>query len=357
MNKLAIQLKQSGIKTIKGDIIADDSWFDGVRYSIDLPWSDEQNYYGAQISALTLSPDKDFDAGTVIIEVLPAKQIEEKATISVQPNNNYVKIVNKVKTVSADSKEDILIERKHGTNTIIIKGDMPVGSKSTREWISVWEPTNYVLELFKQSLQEHGVKLKGKPRVGKAPNEITKLYTHHSMPLSELLIPFMKLSNNGHAESLVKELGKVSTGEGSWEKGLEIVKQELANLGVNTDTLVLRDGSGISHVNLVPANEISRLLYEVQKEPWFPVFLQSFPVSGSKEKLLGGTLRYRMTESPSVGKVIAKTGTISTVSSLSGYIDTKSGERYIFSILLNNLVDDKRGKEIEDQICTILLNH
>ena len=354
LDRMAKDLKRMGVTEIQGDIVADDSWYDHVRYSLDLPWSDETTYYGAQVSALTVSPDQDFDSGTVLVEVKPGNEIGRVPTITIKPSTNYVTIINNAVTVSPDARTEIKIEREHGTNTITVNGTMPMKASKVKEWVAVWEPSGYALNLFQQSLAKQGIKWSGKGKAGIAPQETTLLTSKKSIPLSELLVPFMKLSNNGHAETLIKEMGKVVKGEGSWEKGLEVMVEQLANLGVHPEMLVLRDGSGISHVDLIPANELTSLLYTIQNQPWFSTYLTSLPIAGEQGKRNGGTLRYRLKDKVIKGKVRAKTGSISTVSSLSGYIETTSGQTLIFSIILNNLVDESKGKEIEDKLVRII---
>ncbi|WP_186580575.1 D-alanyl-D-alanine carboxypeptidase/D-alanyl-D-alanine endopeptidase [Aquibacillus kalidii] len=350
LEMFAQKLREKGIKKIEGDVLADDSWYDEERYSKDLVWSDESTYYGAGISALTISPNKDYDAGTVIVEVEAGEEVGDKAIIDLVPNTEYIKVINKINTIPKGEKGKLSFERSHGTNTIVIKGTIPIDSLQEREWVSVWEPTGYALEVFKESLERQGISWSEKETLAHKSNKKKVLVSSSSIPISELLVPFMKLSNNGHAETLVKEMGKVYKGEGSWEKGIEVMNTTLKNLAVDVEQIVIRDGSGLSHVNLIPANEITKLLYQVQNESWFPSFLNSLPVAGVEERLVGGTLRYRLNDT----NVKAKTGTLSTVSSLSGYVTSDSGHKLIFSILCNNVLSEDQAQQVEDEIVQII---
>ncbi|WP_456279414.1 D-alanyl-D-alanine carboxypeptidase/D-alanyl-D-alanine endopeptidase [Bacillus sp. AK128] len=357
LEEMVKELKSKGITKISGALIGDDTWFDNERLSIDLPWSDETTYYGAQVSAITLSPNDDYDAGTVIVEIKPNPTEGKPPIVEITPQTNYMKIVNSAVTVKAKDTRDLTIERMHGENTIVISGKIPQHGARVKEWVSVWEPTTYTLTLFKQVLNANGIVVDGPILVNETPTHAEKLITHSSMELSELLIPFLKFSNNGHGEALVKEMGKVVKGEGSWEKGLEAMLEELEKWGVNTSTMLLRDGSGISHVNLITASQLSKLLFMIQKEEWYNSYLNALPLAASSDRLLAGTLLHRMTNVSEQAVVRAKTGTLTTVSSLSGYLTTRNGESLIFSVLLNNLLDEDDGKRIEDQIVEIIANN
>src|SRR5699024_2938337 len=161
LDQFAKDLKDQGIKKIKGNIIGDDVWYDDVRLSQDLNWSDEPFYTGAQVSALTLSPNEDYDAGTVIVEVNPADKEGDKATVSLTPQTDYVTIVNKTKTVAADKANNISIEREHGSNEIIIEGEIPLEGTRSRSWVSIWEPTGYAVNVFKKALEDQGINFAG----------------------------------------------------------------------------------------------------------------------------------------------------------------------------------------------------
>ena len=331
LDLFAIDLLASGIHQINGNIIADDSWYDDVRLSQDLTWIDESQSYGAQVSALTLSPDKDYDAGTVIIHVSPSTKVGVPANLTLSPSTDYVKITNQTKTVEKNGSTKIEVEREHGTNEVIVKGTIALEHKNLKSWIAVWEPTQYVLHVFKSSLEKNGIQLgkRSKLLTSEIPKEATLLTYKKSIPLKELLVPFMKMSNNGIGETLTKEMGKFIYNEGSWDKGIEVISETISSFRMNPNTLQLRDGSGISHKNMIPANELTQLLFSVQSKSWFPEFENSLPLSGMPEKLVGGTLRKRLTEESFKGKIKAKTGTIDGASTLSGYVNQFNDNKYL----------------------------
>ncbi|MGP4063424.1 D-alanyl-D-alanine carboxypeptidase/D-alanyl-D-alanine endopeptidase [Oceanobacillus sp. M65] len=360
LDQFAKELKTQGIQKVKGDLIGDDTWYDDVRLSQDLNWSDEPFYTGAQVSALTLSPNEDYDAGTVIVQVSPADEPGGKAEISLSPETDYVTIENKTKMVPADESKDISIEREHGTNTIVVEGTMPVDGSNSRSWSSVWEPTGYALDVFKKALEEENIQFIGKSeeKTGATPEDAQLLTSKQSMPLHELLIPFMKLSNNGHGEVLTKEMGKVVAGEGSWDEGLDVIEDVAAQFGMDKDTIQLRDGSGMSHKTMIPASDLAQFLYEIQATDWFSEFQYALPIAGESDRFVGGTLRNRMTEEPAKGNVTAKTGSLTGVSTLSGYVTSADGEELIFSILINNYLGSSSSmRAIEDDIATTLAEH
>ncbi|WP_202080756.1 D-alanyl-D-alanine carboxypeptidase/D-alanyl-D-alanine-endopeptidase [Caldalkalibacillus salinus] len=346
-------LKEQGIESVKGDLVGDDTWYDDVRLSQDLAWDNESSYAGAQVSALSASPNDDYDAGTVIVEV-HASEIEEPTEVKVVPQTEYVNIINRTETVEEGGPRKISVYREHGTNDIIVEGTMPTDGFRYRTWVSVWEPTGYALDLFQQSLAQTGIRIMGKENaLGPTPEGTQTLVSHESMPLSELFIPFMKLSNNGHAEILIKEMGKQVHDEGSWPKGLQVVSDYLEDIGLDAEGIRLRDGSGMSHLNMVPAQALTELLYLIQDEPWYDVFLEGLPVAGESDRMVGGTLRNRMGDTPADGNVIAKTGSLTAKTSLSGYVTTADGHDLTFAVLFNNYMSNS-PKDLEDEIAVRL---
>jgi D-alanyl-D-alanine carboxypeptidase/D-alanyl-D-alanine-endopeptidase (penicillin-binding protein 4) len=193
----------------------------------------------------------------------------------------------------------------------------------------------------------------GKVKKGETPQKAQLIEVKESPPLGEIFIPYMKMSNNTIAEIFVKEMGKVQYGEGSFEAGLASLEQTLSDMNVNVDNMMIRDGSGISHVSGVPTDEISSLLFHARQKPWYDNFYESLPLAGDPDELIGGTLDERMRGTAAEGNVRAKTGSVTGASSLSGYVTTAAGEELIFSIVFNAFLEED-VKDIEDEIAVIL---
>lgn len=335
---LAQQMREKGIQSVKGHIVADDTWFDTQRLSPGIYKSDEPYYYAAQISALTLSPNKDYDAGTTIVTAKPTSN-GKAAAVTLSPHTNIVNIVNRTRTVPKNQPNTVKITRQYGTNNIVVSGNVPVNSGGKRQWVTVANPTAYTADVFKQALAKQGITLEKTARItrGKTPEHAAEIASHSSISLYYIMMPFMKYSNNAHAETLTKAMGRAVYGEGSWNAGLRAVKETLEKQGIKTSNIYLEDGSGMSHRNKVPSEQISEVLFAAQSKPWYPAFERSLPIAGVNDRMLGGTLRNRLTQPLVKGKVLAKTGSLNGKDSLSGYVKTKSGNELIFSILTENV--------------------
>jgi D-alanyl-D-alanine carboxypeptidase/D-alanyl-D-alanine-endopeptidase (penicillin-binding protein 4) len=348
---LAAQVAATGVKLVRGELVADDTWFDDVRLGTSWAWDDEAYYYSAQVSALTAAPDTDYDAGSIIVRVAPGA--DGKAVVTTEPKTDYVRIVNTAVTGAAGSPNTITVDRVHGANTITVTGSIPADGSATSEWMAVWEPTGYAAALFRAALGKHGVRVLGQTARGATPETAPVVASRQSMPLSELAVPFMKLSNNLHAEILVKAMGREVSGKGTWSAGLAAIAGVLPSYGVDPVRLSLRDGSGLSRMDQISPEQLAALLGAVRSRPWFATWYASLPVAGEADRLVGGTLRSRMRGTAAEGNVHAKTGSLTGVSGLSGYVTTAGGEQWVFSMVTNNSVGVD-VKAVEDAVAVRL---
>ncbi|MGC0250566.1 D-alanyl-D-alanine carboxypeptidase/D-alanyl-D-alanine endopeptidase [Pseudactinotalea sp. Z1748] len=351
---LAEQVADAGIRRVHGDLVADDTRFDSQRLGPFWSWGDEDFYYSAQISALSVGPNEDYDAGTVIIDTAPGSA-GEAAEVSVIPESDYITIDNQATTVAPGGSTSISVTRERGSNTWTVSGTIAADADARRVWRAVWEPAGKAAAVFDRALQDHGVEVTGDIRTGvSTPSGAEVVATHESMTLTELLNPFMKLSNNGHGEVLLKTLGDEVAGSGDWSSGAEVLRGYLESLGV-TSELRLVDGSGLSRGNQIPAGEFATFLYEVQEADWFEDWYAEFPVACAGERMVGGTLNSRMCETPAQGNVHAKTGSLTGVTALSGYVTDADGRDLVFAMLFNNHLVGIG--DIEDQIAVTLASH
>jgi serine-type D-Ala-D-Ala carboxypeptidase/endopeptidase (penicillin-binding protein 4) len=366
IEKLAAQIQARGIRVIQGNLIGDDSYFATSGLGAGWEWDDLQFYYGAAVSALTVNDN------VVTFTVKPAVRDGQPPLITVQPLTSYVKIINHAITGRGkDGKTHIGINRPLGSNEVEFFGNIPKGAKEFSAEIAVHDPASFAATLLKESLLRRGILLTGRVLRMDAvarlkepfdPSKLTEVANIESQPLSVLLKVINKPSQNLHTEIMLRQLGELRGSPRELDdygrplsaesRGLEVLKQFLTKAGVTISPLSLRDGSGLARQNLISPRSTSQLLLFMSKHPHFAVYRDSLPSSGE------GTLQRRMKGTAAAGKVQAKTGSLTYVRALSGYVTTKTGQQLIFSFLGNNYTE--AGADITnifDQICALLADY
>ncbi|QHF43335.1 D-alanyl-D-alanine carboxypeptidase/D-alanyl-D-alanine-endopeptidase [Pseudomonas sp. S35] len=334
---LAAQLASLGVRQVQGDLVFDDTFFDAERLGVDWAQDDESTYYGAQISALTVSPNTDFDAGTLIVTARAPLISGQPVAVSISPPTDYVQLSNRAVSGPGNSYG---ITRQHGTNLLQLTGALAPG-KQSRQWVSVWEPTQLVANLFEQALAQQGIKVVGRRVIGGAsPVTATPLAEHQSAPLQTLITPLLKLSNNNMSEALLKAMGRKTANAGTAQAGVAAVAAFMKRQGMDPATLSQVDGSGLSRRNLVSSQNLADLLLATARQPWFDAWYTALPIAGNADRMTGGSLRYRLRGTAAENNLHAKTGSMAGVSSLSGYITDADGRRLVFSMISNNYLSD-----------------
>lgn len=344
--KLAREVRSRGIVRVAGGVVADESMFDNRRLGWGWSWDDEPYYYSAQISALNANRN------VVEVFVYPGKTVGSKAVVHVLPASSRIQIESSAQTGEVGSEKAISVGRKRGRNIITVSGSIPLGHKveGAEEEITVEEPALYVADLFRTELAKNGVRVNGEARVGRLPAGAQLIAQHESPPLSRVLALLNKPSDNLIAEVMLKTLGAVAKGQGTSSAGAEVEIEFFKRIGMDTRALSIIDGSGLSRLNFVSPRNLVTLLTHMHSHQHAQIFIDSLPVAG-----VDGTLARRMKGTPAERNVRAKTGYVSWVSSLSGYVTTSSGEPLVFSILMNNhLTRAAPARAVQDKICALL---
>ncbi len=349
--KWADRLTALGVKCVAGDIVLDDTIFDREFVHPAWPGDDLANWYAAPVSALS------FNDNCVDITVLPSAVVDAPAQILLSPETAYITLQNKTTTVTSKSAHFLAFYRKPNTNVIEIKGKVWKNAKPFVESVAIHNPTAYFGTVFRETLERKGIKCSGNIRSANGPVDLaaagTEKIASSKSTLSSTIAVANKRSQNFYAEQLLKYLGWKKTGVGSFANGAAAVSQFLANLGFRKDSYVVSDGSGLSRSNRASASVIAGLLrWGAADEKRREVFMNSLAISG-----VDGTLEKRMSDPRRKGRVLGKTGYISGVSSLSGYILDGSGAPSLaFSVLVNYRNAAAMPKPFQDAFCLLLIS-
>ncbi len=325
---LAGDIAHRDVKVVKGDLLVDDTFFDGEREGPGYDQERGDRSYLAPVGALSLN------FNVVAIHVAPGGRAGDKGRVEVEPPSEYLEVDNRTRTVKATGRRRVTpasLRLQGGRQRITVEAKLPLGSRDQVLYRKIDDPPAYFGWTLKRLLELRGVKVTGQVRRAVAPPTAKLLTVAESESLGAIVRRLDKTSNNFVAEQLLKTLGAEKKGPpGTWPKGVAAVEDFLADAGIPRGAYVMKNGSGLNDANRFSARQTVTLLREMWRRfPLMADFLAALPVAGKD-----GTTRWRMEGTE--GRLRAKTGTLEGVTSLSGYVETAAHDRLVFSILVND---------------------
>src|SRR6185312_6454659 len=360
IDKLADQIAQWGIRRITGDVIGDDTRYPYDPYPDGWTFDDALWYYGAPVSALSVND-------SAVRLTVQGTETGDLADVCLQPNVGYFVVLNQVVTDNS-AESHVTISRPTGSNELVLSGTIGRSASKIQEDVAVADPALFAAEALKQALEERGIVVNGEaralhrdlnnvadpldaPLLASLPSG-TELASLESAPLWQIVQVVNKVSQNLHAEMLLREVGYATRNVGTLAAGLDERQKFLQQAGITNDGYDFGDGSGLARQGVTtPASTVMLLRY-MWTRPEKKLWLESLPVGG-----VDGSLRRRFKGLDGGDRVHAKTGSLSHVAALSGYLLTRSGRWIVFSIMANAEVGNApEVGMLFDGACEIFLN-
>ncbi|MCZ2073835.1 MAG: D-alanyl-D-alanine carboxypeptidase/D-alanyl-D-alanine-endopeptidase [Bryobacterales bacterium] len=356
---LADQVVAAGVNRIEGDVVGDDTAYVWEPYPDGWTVDDAIWEYGAPASALIVGDN------SIRITLQPSASSGGLAGLLVSPAFEYYVFQNHVETTAGGTRK-ISVHRLPASRLVRLWGTLPSSSRPSVQYLAVDDPALYAAEVFQDLLIRRGVQITGEPvarhllpgEIGdltRGPNPRflasgIELAKRTSPPLIESLRVIDKISQNLQAEVVLREVGRIRRDLGSREAGLAELEAFLSEIGILPEAYHFEDASGLSRKTLVSPSAVVSLLRHMYHSPQRDAWLGLLPVGGED-----GTLEHRYRGTAAAGRVRAKTGTISHVSALSGYVDGRRGGQLAFSILANHYdVPAAAVRDLTDKIVNLL---
>jgi D-alanyl-D-alanine carboxypeptidase/D-alanyl-D-alanine-endopeptidase (penicillin-binding protein 4) len=333
----ADSISAHGIQSIDGNVTGYSGRFGGAPLGSGWEWDDLKHSYAAEVSPLVYAD------GFVDITVTPGAAPGAAAQVEASPDFDIIHLYSSVITSDSGTVAEIHMDRTLANNIISVWGNIPATSSPWQEEVAVYDAGSFFMRAFHQVLQEKGIVVNGQAQVsartGKDGQSLTPLFTHASLPLSQLIRQINQDSQNLSAELLLRVLGDeiiasspeyaVYTGD-AFRGGRKKVLDWDASLPGSSTGLVIVDGSGLSRRNLISASGLVKVLIHMNRSAHRNTFRYSLATPGV------GTLENRFLGLPRGTVLRAKTGSMARVRSLSGYLSTSGEPRIAFSIICNS---------------------
>ncbi len=348
LDHLIHALSAAGIQQINGNIIVDDSAFDQMNMSPGTTWDDKDFCWGAPVNAIII--ENNCVKGTLTLTTDPNKTIN----ISLPEYPQSLNFINNIITTDNITDCPMKIKRTN-TNDYTVSGCIEKKSLPKNIAMAINNPRDNIQFLLTYLLKKNQITSTLHFEFQKPTLLPSLLASEESAPTSTLVNTMLKESDNMIANSLFKTMGALSTKEmGSFQNGSDAVRNILNNFAkINIPTTTLIDGSGGSRYDFLTPQQIVTLLQKIYSSEQAATFITALPISGTD-----GTLKKRMQDPITLGKVSAKTGTATAVSTLSGYLKTKKKHTLVFSIMINGFVDEPtQYQKLEDTLCRTLIEN
>lgn len=337
---------QSGIKKINGNLYGDVSLLDSLYWGKGWMWDDNPHLFSPYFSPMIINK-----SGVKIIS--GPGEPGEKVNVTVEPKSDFYTLINEAYTIDFDtSKLKVTRDWINNKNDIIVSGEMYQYAEADTTELNLIHPEKYFLTLLTESLNRNGIEFCGLIDTLSLPAE-AQLILAFERSLSNILIEMNKESYNLSAEMVLRMLGYEKSGKPvNLNDALSCIDSLITLTGFDPDNYRIVDGSGLSFYNLISAEvilETLKYLYQ-SKLDYYRLILDSLPVAG-----VSGTLEDRMKDKPLCGNVRAKTGSISGISALSGYLNSVNKHDIAFSILIQNFVGSpKTAHDYQEKICEFI---
>ena len=323
-------VKAAGFERIEGRIVGDDDALEEPRPQLSWAWDDLGYTTGSLFGALNLAENR------TVVTVTPASTAGAPADVSIQARAEGRPIVNRVITGPAGSPSLVWPEQRPGETALTIAGSIPLGASPTPLGISSGNPTLWFATVLRNRLIEEGIVVTGEAvdidDLSPPPDrsDATMLFTYRSPTLAEIARPLLKESINLYGEAFMR----LNTDKGVFptnDAALDGLRKRLTVWGLSDGSYQLVDGSGLSRRDAISPEAVMAVLQRMSSSSDAAPFLTALPIAG-----VDGSLAARMKGTAAEGNLRAKTGTMSNIRSLAGYVTARNGEHLAFVILINN---------------------
>jgi D-alanyl-D-alanine carboxypeptidase/D-alanyl-D-alanine-endopeptidase (penicillin-binding protein 4) len=338
-------LKTGGIRRIEGRVIGDDDLLDEPRPQLAWAWDDLGYTTGALFGALNLAENRS------AVTVSPGPSSGAPAVETVDPRLAFRVVTNRVSTGPPGSLQLLWPEQRPGDPSLTIAGSIPAAAPAVSIPVAVGNPTLWFVSALKSRLVREGIEVTGDAvdidDVVPPPSRDTAaiIYSHRSRTLGEIAQPLLKDSINLYAEALMR----LNVAPGVFptnDAALEGMRKRLDAWGISNASYQLVDGSGLSRRDAISADAVLSVLERMADPSAKSPFVTGLPIAG-----VDGSLSTRMKGTPAENNVRAKTGTMSNIRTMAGYVTTRDGERLAFVIMINNF--EGTGANANDAIDAI----